>query len=84
VNKRQISRDNCARGRAVAKQATAGELLAPAQQQTYKMQEAREQLKLASMSTSPDLTGAIKMVKTIIQISQDENWKLRQRAELFC
>jgi hypothetical protein len=83
VNKKQISRDNRARGRAVAKQSTATELLAPAQQQTYKMQEASEQLKLASMSTSPDLTGAIKMVKTIIQISQDENWKLRQRAELL-
>jgi hypothetical protein len=82
VNRKQITRDTKARGRAIAKTNQA-ELLAPAAQQQYRMREAEAQLKLATMSRSPDLSGAIMLCKLMLQVAEDEGWPIARKAELL-
>jgi hypothetical protein len=82
MSKRQSERDTKSKekGRALAKRKQ--DLVISADQQ-YRIAEAKEHAKLQAMSTSPDLSGSIRLCRALLQQGLDSGATERQQAELL-
>lgn len=82
MTKRETEREQRAKSRAIRKQQEQ-ELLAPVDEQRYRLAEAAEEAKLRSNSTSPDLSASIRLVRTLLQRGLDAGTPARVQADLF-
>src|SRR5262245_3040355 len=82
MTKRETEREQRAKCRAIRKQQEQ-ELLAPVDEQRYRLAEAAEEAKLRSNSTSPDLSASIRLVRTLLQRGLDTGTPARVQADLL-